>query len=189
MAAYKALLENQNKEIHSPESENLFLFNSPLPPLDLPFSPPPSLNIPFIPRTTTAATVPVTPDTESFPKGVDFSKAERTKDGRLCVVKIDMVESVTKDPVLRCEHKMENKCHYTYVTFFKPSQEKICSEHFEKSCKIMFSQKSVEETVRKCFTPQVKVCDGTGEEECRTVYESSCTTKYVKKGLGKIVEF
>ena len=28
------------------------------------------------------------------------------------------------------------------------------------------------------FRPQEKVCNGQGAEECRTVYESSCTTKY-----------
>ena len=26
-----------------------------------------------------------------------------------------------------------------------------------------------------------KICDGTGPEICKTVYESSCTTKYVDK--------
>jgi len=32
-----------------------------------------------------------------------------------------------------------------------------------------------------------KVCNGQGPEECRTVYESSCTTKYVEKQPGKFV--
>merc|ERR1712200_98243 len=31
------------------------------------------------------------------------------------------------------------------------------------------------------------VCNGQGPEECRTVYESSCTTKYVEKQPGKFV--
>merc|ERR1711994_525718 len=38
------------------------------------------------------------------------------------------------------------------------------------------------------FTPtQEEVCEGTGPEECRTVYESSCSTKYVEKQPGKFV--
>ena len=31
------------------------------------------------------------------------------------------------------------------------------------------------------------MCNGQGPEECRTVYESSCTTKYVEKQPGKFV--
>eukprot|EP00093_Oithona_nana_P005660 05660.XXX_81559_80879_1 [CDS] Oithona nana genome sequencing. len=32
-----------------------------------------------------------------------------------------------------------------------------------------------------------KVCNGQGAQECRTVYETSCTTRYVQKKLGKFV--
>ena len=35
--------------------------------------------------------------------------------------------------------------------------------------------------MKKCYTPVKKVCDGTGPEICKTVYESSCTTKYIDK--------
>ena len=41
--------------------------------------------------------------------------------------------------------------------------------------------------VRKCYRPQEKVCNGEGPKQCRTVYESSCTTKYVEKSPGKFV--
>merc|ERR1712203_620569 len=41
-------------------------------------------------------------------------------------------------------------------------------------------QKAVNETVQKCYKPIEKVCNGQGPEECRTVYESSCSTKYVE---------
>ena len=34
---------------------------------------------------------------------------------------------------------------------------------------------------------QKKVCNGYGPEECRTVYESSCSTRYVEKKPGKFV--
>lgn len=41
--------------------------------------------------------------------------------------------------------------------------------------------------MKKCYTPLEKVCNGQGPEQCRTVYESSCTTKYIEKQPGKFV--
>ena len=108
--------------------------------------------------------------------GVDFSQATRTADGRLCVIKEDTVESLSKEPVLECTHRNIEKCHYTYITQFSPSQEEECEENFEKSCQITFRQEAVRNTVRKCYRPQVKVCNGQGSEQCRTVYETDCTT-------------
>ena len=117
----------------------------------------------------------------SFFGGVDFSQATRTADGRLCVIKEDTVESLSKEPVLECTHRNIEKCHYTYITQFSPSQEEECEENFEKSCQITFRQEAVRNTVRKCYRPQVKVCNGQGEEQCRTVYETDCTTSVCKK--------
>ena len=65
----------------------------------------------------------------------------REGEGR-CMVKVDMVESLTRRPTLRCEHKSEEKCHLTYITAFQPSQQKVCQEHFEKSCTIIFQKKA-----------------------------------------------
>jgi len=79
------------------------------------------------------------------------------------------------------------KCHYTYVTYFKPAQEEVCEENFEKTCQITFKQEATRETIRKCYRPIEKVCNGQGEEECRTVYESSCSTRYIEKTPGKFV--
>ena len=64
---------------------------------------------------------------------------------------------------------------------------KICEENFEKQCQITFKQMATTETVKKCYKPLKKVCNGQGPEECRTVYESSCITKYVEKDNGKFV--
>jgi len=88
---------------------------------------------------------------------------------------------------LECKHKNVEKCHYTYITFFKPAQEETCEENFEKSCQITFKQEAIRETLKKCYRPLEKVCNGQGPQECRTVYESSCSTKYVQKGQGKFV--
>jgi len=124
---------------------------------------------------------------QAVPGGVDFSQATRTEDGRLCVIKEESVETLSKDPILECTHKDVEKCHYTYITYFKPAQEEACEENFEKICQIVFKQEAIPETVRKCYRPLEKKCNGQGPEECRTVYESSCTTKYIEKSPGKFV--
>merc|ERR1712106_563611 len=120
--------------------------------------------------------------------GVDFTGCETDPDtGFCCVEKEETVSSLEKEPILECTHKDVEQCHYTYVTQFTPSQEKVCEEHFEKKCSITFKQQAYNETVKKCYKPVEKVCNGQGEEECRTVYESSCSTKYVEKQPGKFV--
>ena len=83
--------------------------------------------------------------------GVDFSQAERLPDGRLCVIKEDSVETVQKDPILVCNHRDVEKCHYTYITFFRPAVEELCEENFEKKCQITFKQEAIQEIVRKCY--------------------------------------
>ena len=113
----------------------------------------------------------------AVPGGVDFSQATRQADGRLCVIKEESVETLSKDPILECTHKSVEKCHYTYVTVFNPQQEEQCEENFEKSCQITFRAEATTETVRKCYKPQRKVCNGQGPQQCRTEYESSCTTR------------
>lgn len=122
------------------------------------------------------------------PGGVDFSACVDDPDtGLCCVEKEETITTLSKDPILECTHKNVEKCHYTYVTQFTPAQEEVCEENFEKSCQITFKQQAVDETVKKCYKPLEKVCNGQGPEECRTVYESSCTTKYVEKQPGKFV--
>ena len=140
---------------------------------------PPALPTPDLPVSTTPAT--------HITGGVDFSEAVLTEDGRLCVIKDSTVLTLSKDPILECKHKNVEKCHYTYVTFFKPAQEEKCEENFEKICQIVFKQEAAKEAIRKCYRPLEKKCNGEGPEECRTLYESSCTTRYIKEGPGKFV--
>ena len=73
--------------------------------------------------------------------------------------------SAERQKVLECTHKSVEKCHYTYVAQFKPSQEEVCDENFEKSCQITFKQQAYNETVRKCCRLTSKVCNGEGSEE------------------------
>jgi len=120
--------------------------------------------------------------------GVDFSGCvDDPETGLCCVEKEETIKTLQKDPILECTHKNVEKCHYTYVTQFSPTQEEVCEENFEKTCQITFKQQAVNETVQKCYKPLEKVCNGQGPEECRTVYESSCTTRYVEKQPGKFV--
>merc|ERR1712025_380893 len=110
---------------------------------------------------------------EVVPGGVDFSGCVTDQEtGLCCVDKLEEVTSIEKEPILECTHKNTEQCHYTYVTQFKPSQEEVCEENFEKSCSITFKQQAFNETVKKCYRP---------------VDESSCTTKYVEKQPGKFV--
>jgi len=120
--------------------------------------------------------------------GVDFTGCvDDPETGLCCVEKEETIKTIQKDPILECTHKNVEKCHYTYVTQFTPAQEEVCEENFEKTCQITFKQQAVNETVKKCYKPLEKICNGQGPEECRTVYESSCTTRYVEKQPGKFV--
>ena len=63
----------------------------------------------------------------------------------------------------------------------------MCDENFESKCQITFKMEPSIETVRKCNKPVQKVCDGRGVEECKTVYETHCSTTYVKNQHKKFV--
>ena len=127
------------------------------------------------------------PNSPKVTGGVDFNQATRTADGRLCVIKDQTVDKVSKTPILECTHKNVEQCHYTYITNFKPVQQEVCEENYEKLCQITYNKKAIRETVKKCYRPTEKVCNGQGEDMCSTVYESACTTRYVEKQPGKFV--
>jgi len=120
------------------------------------------------------------------PGGIDFSKATTDPDtGQECVTVAEEVEKVTKDPLLTCVHRSVQKCHYTYRTQFTPSQEEVCREEYQKTCRISFRKKAVNEKLNKCYKPVERVCTGQGEEKCYTVYETACSTRYVETVPGK----
>ena len=64
---------------------------------------------------------------------IDFTQATRNADGRLCVLKEEMVKSVVKEPLLQCTIKNIEKCHYTYITQFMPTQEEV-----KRGCVLFF---------------------------------------------------
>merc|ERR1711910_188584 len=96
--------------------------------------------------------------------------------GERCIDKVVMVEETEYDDVIECEHSYTQKCHTTYTTDFEPQQEEDCEENFVKSCFIDYRKIASEETIEFCHTPLI--CAGEGPEECRTVYESQCQTRY-----------
>jgi hypothetical protein len=91
--------------------------------------------------------------------GIDFTGCENDPDtGRCCITKEEQITTLSKSPILECTHKDYEQCHYTYVTQFRPSQQELCEETFNKECTISFVQKATNDTVQKCYKPLVKVC-------------------------------
>ncbi len=106
--------------------------------------------------------VPLRPDGVIVgPKGmVDFTDARPDPEtGLLCVIKEDFVDSLRKDPILKCDHLKVRQCHFTYITKFSSNQEEVCDENFEKICQIVFRQEAANQTARKCYKPMEVVCE------------------------------
>jgi hypothetical protein len=138
----------------------------------------------------TESTIPPRPS-------IDLSECEEDpENGKCCLTKQIESKSIEKQPILSCTHRNIEKCHFTYSTQFRPTQQKVCQDTFQKKCSIKFHKKAINETVEKCYNPLVHVCGGDGEpgeseqkeeENCQTYFESSCVTRYVEKGPGKLV--
>ena len=94
---------------------------------------------------------------------IDFSSAvEDPSTGLKCVLEEATVDTFEKEQLLTCTHSMiqvwhfkffwliscPQVCHYTYVTQFRPHRVEECSEYYEKTCSIVFSEKATNETVR-----------------------------------------
>merc|ERR1711970_356302 len=101
--------------------------------------------------------------------------------GERCIDKVVMVEETEYDDVIECKHSYTQKCHTTYTTDFEPQQEEECEENFIKNCFIEYKKTASEEAVTFCHTPII--CEGPGEEQCRTVYESQCQTRYHERDV------
>ena len=87
-----------------------------------------------------------------------------------------MVEETEYDDIITCKHSYSEKCHTTYITDFEPQQEEACEENFVKKCFIEYKPIASTEKVTFCHTP-LKLEEG-GEDVCKTLYESQCTTRY-----------
>jgi len=108
---------------------------------------------------------------------VDLSIGAIAAAAERCIDKVVMQETTEYDDVITCKHSYSEKCHTTYTTDFEPQQEEECEETFTKSCFIEYKKKAEEETIQFCHTPLI--CEGESEEEeCKTVYESQCETRF-----------
>jgi len=116
---------------------------------------------------------------------VDFSGCKVLDDGRCCITKTRSYPTPSKQAVLECRHRNITSCHYTYITEFKPYQESVCSDSYQKKCRITYQQRSVVEKVVTCHTPLPSLCGG--GDTCRTYHETACTTTYKEKGQGKVL--
>ncbi|CAB4068292.1 unnamed protein product [Lepeophtheirus salmonis] len=75
--------------------------------------------------------------------------------GERCIDKVVIVTETEYDDHIECHHSYSERCHTTYITDFQPQQEEEC-----------------EETSRKAALLRE------GPEECKTVYETECETRY-----------
>merc|ERR1711976_28500 len=121
--------------------------------------------------------------------GIDFSGcSEDPETGLCCVEKEETVTSLRKEPILECTHKNVEQCHYTYVTQFTPSQEEVCEEDFEKQCSITFKQQAYNETVKKCYKPVEKVCNGQGPEEAELSMSHPAAPSMLRNSQASLLE-
>jgi len=107
---------------------------------------------------------------------IDLSIGSIAAAGERCIDKVVMQEETEYDDVITCKHSYSEKCHTTYTTDFEPQQEEECEETFTKSCFIEYKKSASDETIQFCHTPLL--CEGEGEIECKTVYESNCETRF-----------
>ncbi|CAB4054160.1 unnamed protein product [Lepeophtheirus salmonis] len=87
---------------------------------------------------------------------VDFSGCQNDPETGLC-----------------CVEKQRNHSEYSkgsYPRMYSQEQE-VCEEKLEKICQVTFKQQATEETIKKCYKPLEKVCNGQGPEECHTKCE------------------
>jgi len=107
---------------------------------------------------------------------IDLSIGSIAAAGERCIDKVVMQEQTEYDDVITCKHSYSEKCHTTYTTDFEPQQEEECEESFIKSCFIEYKKSASEEAIKFCHTPLI--CEGEGDVECKTVYESNCETHF-----------
>jgi len=99
-----------------------------------------------------------------------------TDDGLECVKKMMMTEYTEYEEIVTCVHKVEERCHESYVTDFEPTQQRECDEKFEKRCSIYYEDVAVPDVVEVCKTDIAYNCDKQGPRECETNYDTVCAT-------------
>ena len=87
-----------------------------------------------------------------------------------------MTEYTEYEDTITCVHKVEERCHQSYVTDFEPTQQRECDQKFEKRCSIYYEDVAVPDVVEVCNTGISYNCDKEGPSECETIYDTVCET-------------
>ena len=114
-------------------------------------------------------------DPNKLPVARNFSTFTNA-DGLECVKKMMMTEYTEYEDTITCVHKVEERCHQSYVTDFEPTQQRECDQKFEKRCSIYYEDVAVPDVVEVCNTGISYNCDKEGPSECETIYDTVCET-------------
>jgi len=102
------------------------------------------------------------------------------KEKSVCVKKVMQVAHTVWQDKIVCQHKLSEKCHTTFLTDYRPTQERKCHTSYNKKCRITYKPSVSEETVSVCRDSLEKTCseDTVGETVCKTIYQTQCNTRY-----------
>jgi len=121
------------------------------------------------------------PTKTSFNNDADDGDGDSDND-IVCVQKVMQVPETVWEERVVCHHKLSEKCHTTFITDYRPTQERKCHTSYNKKCRISYKPSVSAETVQVCRDSLEKKCDeetvGQGETICRTVYQTQCNTRY-----------
>jgi len=119
-------------------------------------------------------------ETEAKSSFNNDDQKDTDEEDSVCVQKIMQVpETVWEDKIV-CEHKFSEKCHTTFMTDYRPTQEQRCHTSYNKKCRISYKPSVSEERISVCRDSLEKQCgaDTVGETVCRVIYQTQCNTRY-----------
>lgn len=108
----------------------------------------------------------------------DTEENSNLPEGHICMKKVMLIEELTYDEELKCEHVEEESCFQTYTTVFKKSEIEECGTDYVKDCNIRYEKATRVEKVEVCVEDYVRDCEAVGPEICTTERSSVCETIY-----------
>ena len=115
--------------------------------------------------------------------GLDFEQAVLDPElGQRCLMKEELLETVERVPKVLCSIRSESQCFTSYITKFRPHQQKTCDQKYVKTCQITFIPREINVTLQDCFRPLTRNCShkptsqaSTESQFCVTEYHSVCS--------------
>merc|ERR1740129_1942699 len=89
----------------------------------------------------------------SLSRSSDPRKLSKRQLGDNCETKSQEVETFERRPIVTCVHKNITQCHFTFTTKYLPTKQQLCEESYQKNCRISFSKRPVNETLKSCYKP------------------------------------